>query len=283
MDASYFTRADGGLMPTPVACSLWSTNQLHGVALSTALSRAAEHCLHDLGREELVPARWTVDLFRPATMDLCELSAVVVREGPRICLIDALLVQKGQRVARAGAVFLKPTGSTPGRVWSPDERPAAPPEEVVPRSEELRMPFFHSEAGWSQEYADHQNGSRKQTWQTGVPVVPDERPTPFQVVAGVADATSMVTNWGTEGIEYINTDITLALARPPQGLEVGLVATDRLEYDGVAVGTASVHDRSGPLGTSLVTCLANSRRVVDPRQVRYAGARRVVQSDPQAG
>ena len=79
----------------------------------------------------------------------------------------------------------------------------------------------------------------------------------------------MVTNWGSNGVEYINTDITLALARPAVGLEVGLVAADRIEHDGVAVGTATVIDRSGVLGTAMVTSLANTKRVVNFENVEY--------------
>ena len=270
MDLAFFTLQGDGLLPTPIARSMWKDDQMHGVALSGALARVAEKCAHDAGRDDLHPARWTVDLFRPASMQLCELSAEVVRDGPRICLVDVLLKQDGTRVARASATFLKQTQSAPGDVWSPADRPTAPPEDVVPSTEAPRVPFFHSEdTGWSQKFSDHQNASRKQTWQTGMPVVAGERPTAFQAVASVADATSMVTNWGANGVEYINTDITLALARPAVGLEVGLVAADRIEHDGVAVGTATVIDRAGVLGTAMVTSLANTKRVVNFENVEY--------------
>ncbi|WP_148575679.1 acyl-CoA thioesterase domain-containing protein [Nocardioides caldifontis] len=279
MDLAFFTVEGDGLVPTPIARSMWKDDQMHGVALSGALARTAERCAHDAGRDDLSPARWTVDLFRPASMVRCDLSAEVVRDGPRICLVDVLLEQDGRRVARASATFLKQTRSAPGEVWTPSERPSPPPEDVVPPSEEPRVPFFHSEEnGWSQRFSDHQNASRKQTWQTGLPIVVGERPTAFQVVASVADATSMVTNWGANGVEYINTDITLALSRPAVGLEVGLVAADRIEHDGVAVGTATVLDRAGVLGSSMVTSLANAERVVNFENVEYteSGERRSV-------
>ena len=270
MALAFFTQAGDGLVPTPIARSMWSDDQMHGVALSGALARAAEACLGQTGRDDLHPARWTVDLFRPASMQLCELSPTVVREGPRICLVDVLLEQDGKRVARASATFLKQTRSAPGEVWAPTDRPVAPDPSEVPPSEEPRVPFFRSdETPWSQSFSDHQNASRKRTWQTGLPVVDGERPSAFQAVASIADATSMVTNWGANGVEYINTDITLALARPAAGLEVGLYASDRIEHDGVAVGTATVLDRDGVLGTAMVTSLANAKRVVNFDNVEY--------------
>jgi hypothetical protein len=279
MELAFFTVAGDRLVPTPLARSMWKDDQMHGVALSGALARAAELCLDDVGRADLHPARWTVDLFRPASIEPCHLTAEVVREGPRICLVDVLLTQHGRRVARASATFLKQTRSAPGQVWSPPERPTPPPEHEVPTGDEPRVPFFHSEeTGWSQRFSEHQNAARKRTWQTGVPVVAGERPSPFQAVASIADATSMLTNWGTNGVEYINTDITLAIARPATGLEVGLVTADRIEHDGVAVGTATVLDRAGVLGTSMVTSLANAKRVVNFENVEYTddGRRRRV-------
>ena len=264
-----FTLDGEHLVPSPIARSMWSHDQIHGVAISGALARGLERQLAEIGRTDLHPARYTVDLFQPARMAPCTVETVVVREGKRIGLIDAFLMQGEARVARASCIFLLPTESPTGTVWTPDDHPAPPPEEVAPATEEPRVPFFASDAPWSQKFPDHQNAGRKQTWQTGIPIVDGEEGTPFQSAASIADATSMVVNWGTEGVQYINTDITLALARPPVGREIGLLATDRVEQDGIAVGTVEVFDRAGSLGTAMVTALANSRRPVDFENVEF--------------
>ncbi|MCB0896271.1 MAG: thioesterase family protein [Nocardioides sp.] len=258
------------LQPAPLACSMWSDDQMHGVALSGALSWAAERELAAAGRTDLRPARWAVDLFRPARMVPCTLTAEVEREGRRICLVDVILTQEGERVARGTATFLRPSASADGEVWSPAERPSPPPTDVVPpATTEPRAPYVASSQGWSQNFLEHQNGDRKATWSTAVPILPDEPLTGFQAAAATADGASMVTNWGSRGVQYINTDITLTLAREPDGIEIGLLATDRVENDGIAVGTASVFDRSGPLGTVVVAALANARRTVDLGSVSY--------------
>ena len=275
-DLSFF-RADGGsLVPTERAQSMWDTNQMHGVALSGAIAGALEHRLAQVGRTDLHPARYTVDLFRPATMDPCDIAVEVVREGRRICLLDAVLSQRGERVARASAIFLMPSASTEGEVWSPHERPGPPPLDLAPPTDEPHVPFFRSESGWSQNFGEHQNGARKQSWNSAIPVLDTERMTPFQSAAAVADGASLLTNWGSRGVEYINTDITLTLARMPDGIEIGLSVVDRVEHDGIAVGTAAMFDRVGPLGTVVVTALANARRSVDLGGVSYAddGTRR---------
>ena len=92
--------------------------------------------------------------------------------------------------------------------------------------------------------------------------------TPFQGVAAMADGASLVTNWGDKGVEYINTDITLALAAVPQ-VSRSACRRDRVEHDGIAVGTAAVFDRTGPLGTAVVTSLVNAHRTVDFDGVEY--------------
>ena len=42
-------------------------------------------------------------------------------------------------------------------------------------------------------------------------------------------------------------------------------------HDGIAVGTATVFDREGPIGTSTVTSLANARRSVDFTKYDFGG------------
>ena len=265
MQLSFWTRGDGdALVPTELACSLWSDDQVHGVALSGVLARGLEHAAAETGRSDLRPARYTVDLFRAARMQPCTVRTTVVREGRRLCLIDAVMVQGDEAVARASGLFVLPTEPAPGEVWEPEATFAPPPLELAKVSDEPRVPLFSSEQlGWSTSFAEHQNGERKMTWQTGMPVVPDEQPSPFVAVASIADAASMVTNWGSNGVEQINTDITLTLARLPVSLEVGLAAIDRVSSDGVAVGTAAVFDRQGPVGNAVVSSIANAKRTVD--------------------
>lgn len=261
---AWFRAEADGLVPLPLAQSLWRSDQMHGVAVSGLLARALERAVDDAGRGELVPARYHVDLFRPARMIPTTARATVVKEGPRLLLVDAVVEQEGAVVARASGSFLLPSENPEGAVWtSPEQRPTPPPLELAPLDVEHHVPIFASNAPWSDNFGDHQNDGRHETWHIAVPIVEGEECTPFQAVASVADATSMVTNWGAGGVEYINTDIDLALSRRPTGISIGLRATDHLAHAGIAAGTAEVFDRDGSLGTATVTSLANARRTVD--------------------
>jgi hypothetical protein len=54
-DLSFF-HADGDLLvPTDTSRSHWSTNQMHGVAISGALARCEEQAVRSTGRTELAP------------------------------------------------------------------------------------------------------------------------------------------------------------------------------------------------------------------------------------
>lgn len=270
-DFAFFAPDGDLLVPQEVALSLWRADQLHGVAVSAALARQAERCLAELGRQDLQPARFTVDLFRPAMKVPTAATATVVRQSGRLCLLDVVLSQDDEPVARASAMFLRPTADPEGRSWVPTTSPEPPPVEVAPVGDRPHIPFLRSGDGeWSQDFSAHQNAERKQTWQTAVPTVAGERPSRFAAVAGIADATSMVTNWGTNGVEFINSDITLTLGRLPEGVQVGLAAVDRVVRDGIAIGTATVFDRAGSIGTAVITSIANQRRTVDFENVELS-------------
>jgi hypothetical protein len=122
----------------------------------------------------------------------------------------------------------------------------------------------HSDAaGWTRRIADHQDNTRKRTWATSMPVLPDGHDSPFVRAVQAAEATSLLTNLGTEGIGYINCDLTVALSRMPDGPQIGLEADSHITSEGIAVGTATLYDRAGPFGTGIVTAVSNAAAQID--------------------
>jgi hypothetical protein len=265
MSDAYFARTETHYAPLSDARGSWSEDSIHGVALCGLLGHAAEQALLAHGRaEELVPARFAVELFAPPRFEDCHVETRVVRDGPRICVLDAELSQRGAPVARASAMFVRPSESAPGRVWQPTERPAPPPLAVAPPSDVPQMPFVRSDDGeWTQEFTSHQSPTRKSAWQVATQVVEGRVPTAFEAAASFADGINMTTNWGSRGVEYINTDATLSLSRRPVGIEIGLRTLDRTEHDGVAASAAAMFDREGQFGIVSCSAISNARRRVD--------------------
>lgn len=198
----------------------------------------------------------------------------IVRGGRRLRLIDVDLVQDGTAIARASLLLLATGGPSSGTTWTgplPDA-PPAPPPDLSPDPAEPTL--YRSDAGWSADATAHTNDARKAVWFPAAPVVEGEDPNTFVHVAVLADAANLTTSWGTHGVEFINADATLTLSRLPAPADgVGLVATSRVEADGLATGTTTLFDRHGPLGSAVVSTLANGDHAVDPARVHVGRPR----------
>ena len=73
-----------------------------------------------------------------------------------------------------------------------------------------------------------------------------------------ADLPNPLANSGVEGLQFINADLTLLLARPPVSEWIGLEVTDHLSHDGIAIGSCKLYDTTGAIGWSSVCALTNT-------------------------
>jgi hypothetical protein len=276
-DAAFFRAHGDCFIPLPNARSGWGTGQLRGPALSGLLARAVERVAdeEELSDRGLRPARWSLDLFRAAPMRPSTIRTTVVRRGRRLCVVDATFEQEGETYARASALFFADADDATGSVWARSERLEPPPPDLAPSDVDAQL--MHTPAtGWVPDVLSIPHGAiRRQSWHRAVPIVEGERPSSFQLLAAAADFANVIVNWGEQGLEYINADLTVVLSRLPRGGEVGLRSSLRSESGGVAVGAAEIFDRDGVLGVASLTAVANVRHAVDPRRkapMRLAGS-----------
>ncbi|NKY50900.1 acyl-CoA thioesterase domain-containing protein [Nocardia vermiculata] len=256
---AFFSREDAGFVAGDFAVSRWSDQQVAGPAVCGLLARELE--THSPGAG-FIPARLTVDLFRPVLTEPITVHSTVVRTGTRVRVADAWITQHDEVRVRASVMYLAAAEQPPGLVWQADA--PLPVPEVRLDAPTGQPPLFKcGEQDWTGDFAAAQNGERKSMWQNLPPLVEGEPISGFQRAAFLGDTTNLVCNWGTEGVGFINSDVTLTLTRLPLGPEVGLHAQDHISADGIAVGTATLYDRTGRIGTSVVTGLANARRQVD--------------------
>lgn len=257
--AAFFTCENGRYIPGRKSLSAWSATQLSGTVVCGLLAHGLETCSPGT---EFVPARFTVDMFSPVLDEPIELRSAVVRDGNRIRVADAHIVQRSRVRARATAQFLIASAEPPGEIWRPIHDMPVPDARLD--HADGSMPLFKSGAGeWTHSFTSGLNSHRKTVWNNIPPLVDGVPITAFERSAVVADFTNLVCNWGTAGVGYINTDVTMTLSRLPEGPELGLHAWDNVSANGIAVGTASLYDRTGPLGTCTITALSNARRQVD--------------------
>ncbi|MFJ9368827.1 thioesterase family protein [Nocardia sp. NPDC101769] len=263
---SFFVTRDGQYEAQGHGVSQWSSKQVNGPAVCGLLARQLErHC----PAEGFIPARLTVDMLRPVLNEPISVQSAVIREGTRVTVADASIVQQGELRARATAVFLASASEPPGQTWQPCIPLPAPQARLISPDGEPPLLKF-GESDWTDNLSAGQNADCKVLWHNLIPLIEGEPISPFQRAAAMGDATNFVCHWGSAGIGYINADMTLTLSRLPEGPELGLQAQDQIARGGIAVGTATLYDRAGRLGTCVVTAVANARRQVT--DTRHASA-----------
>ena len=254
---AHFTLTGGGaFVPTPFAGSHWGDDHLNGPAVVGLAARALEnHC----GSPDFMPTRFTADLFRAARNAPTTIDVRVVRDGRRVRSAECDVVQDGRSVTRATLVQYRRSTAPPGREWTAPislEQPPSPDDSV--------LPFVGSdEAGWTRSPAAHQNDSRKRFFNDGIRVVAGQKNSPFVRAVMIAEATSLVTNLGTQGIGYINGDLTAAMSRLPVDDWIAIQGDSHWTSDGISVGTATLFDSQGAFGSGMVTAVANPAAQID--------------------
>jgi hypothetical protein len=162
-------------------------------------------------------------------------------------------------VARATLLQYRRSAALPGRLWSAPTAFAFPPS-----LDDGALTAVGSDAAdWSRSPGEHQNDSRKRFFNKAINVVEGEAISQFVRAVMVAEATSLVTNLGTHGVGYINGDLTVGLTRLPIGEWIGVRGDSHWSADGVAVGTATLFDRSGAFGSGMTTAVSNPLAQID--------------------
>ena len=262
-DLAHFTLDEhGGYTPTRYALSHWGDDHLNGPAVVGLAARVLEH---HCGSPDFMPARLTVDLFRAARRALTTVEVRVIRDGRRVRSAECDVLQDGRAVARATLVQYRRSSAPPGRQWTASTSMPKPP----PPDESMFPHVGSDQAGWTRSPAAHQNDSRKRFYNNGINVVAGKKSSPFVCAAMIAESTSLVTNLGTEGIGYINGDLTVALSRLPLDDWIGIQGDSHRASDGIAVGTATLFDHQGAFGSGMITAVANPAAQIDFTSVSF--------------
>lgn len=254
---AYFTAAGKNTFePTPSAAGYWGEGLLSG----PAVAGLAAHTLEQrYGDPDFQPARFTIDLLKPARQMPIRVQTRVIRDGRRARYTECDVLQGDWIVAQATLVQYRRSTAPQGTGWTTTA------EFTPPTGAAGDVVFVGSDqAGWSPMGEQHQNTSRKRAYYRGLEVIDGEEATPFvRAVIAAEAATNLVAHLGTAGIGYINGDLTVALSRLPVSEFIGVQADSQWAADGVSVGSATMFDDAGPFGTAMVTSLANPAARID--------------------
>ena len=245
-DGSFYIRG-------PLTVGPWSPDALHGGPVSALLSGAVEDPSH---LSQVV--RVTIELMRPVPLTPLRLTSEVVRPGRNVQLVEASLWSDSLEVARARALRIRraevevPVDHDLPYL-PPDDGSAAAPDRdrtAFPAAVDLRF----VKGSW-EELGPVTMWSRLL-----VPVVEGQPVSQLQRVAAVADfgnGVSRVVDFQTH--VFINPDLTVALARVPQGEWILFDAVSRLSTEGFGQAESQIFDAVGPVGRSIQSLLVTPR------------------------
>ena len=258
--AAYFVAEAGEagvtFRPTQAAAGYWGDGVLSGPAVAGLAAWAMER---DHGAPEFMPSRFTIELLKPAGTRPTRIETRLIRGGRRMRNVECDVIQGESMVARATMMAYLRSEAPGGRLWTTDATFSPP---VDAHGDDV---YVGSDGvGWSPMGEHHQHTGRKRAYYRGMDPVAGQPASPFVRAVIVAEAaTNLVTNLGTEGIGYINGDLTVALSRLPRSEHVGVQADSHWSADGISVGNATLFDEHGPIGTGLVTAIANPAARID--------------------
>lgn len=240
LESFYLSNADGSFASQPSTSSAWSTSHQHGGPPSALLARAIEAVPEAEGR---VIGRFTVDLLGPVPVAPVTVTTKVERSGRSVALVEAVLTAD-RPVARATA-WLFPAAAT-----SAAEDPVALPHGPADGED---LPFPESWGGGYLKASEwrwvsgHVHQGRATAWIRSRPRLVDDEPwSPVPRLLTIADSASGVSSaldpaqW-----QFLNTELTVHVLRPPVGEWLCLDAETTLASGSVGVSTSSVYDEHG--------------------------------------
>lgn len=198
-------------------------------------------------------ARVTVELLRPVPLDPLTVTTEVVRPGRRVQLVGASLYHGDQEVARALGLKIRRAN-----LDLPFDQPE---KEHLPGPEEGRPPTWFENAGAfateameiSMLEGDFSEGGPGKAWfRLRVPLIEGEVTTPVERVVAAADFGNGVSNLGgvIRNWVFINPDLEVRMARPPEGEWICLDSESSLHGTGTGLATSVLSDREGRLGVA---------------------------------
>ncbi len=263
MEPLFISRGPGIFEPTSLTVGPWFPDAQHGGPPAALLMRAVESA-EAPGPMQI--ARFTIELLRAVPVAVLEVAVRVLRPGRKVQLVEAAILHQGEEVAiaRAWQIAHVPGTTPPSSLDEP-----APPAPPAPRD----TGFVHAMAeSWGEGF--HTLAVEKQVltgsfgtdgpgsaWMRLVPpVVDDERASPWQRVAAIADfGNGLSSALDPEEYLFINTDLTIGFGRVPVGQWTLLDAVTVAGPDGMGMATGRLGDIHGTFGRSIQSLLIAGR------------------------
>jgi len=255
--ASFYEPLGGDrFAPTAATTGPWSASAQHGGPPAALLGRALERI--DEGSPRVI-GRFTMDLLGPVPADPLRVSSSVLRPGRTVSLRQAALSDESGRILARAQGWAFPVLEGPASPVVPLEHGPADGRHEDPPPSWHRGYLDAVEWQWI-EGAVTQRGPAVVWMRPLVPLLPGEELSPLQRLltcvdsANGASASLDPTEWN-----FMNTELTVHVVRPPEGEWVCLDARATLGGGAVGVAASQVYDERGLVALSAQALLVTTR------------------------
>jgi hypothetical protein len=236
----------------------WSAEHQHAGPPAALVARAIE-AVEPAG---MLVARFTLEVLRPLPLVPLRVDTRVVRAGRRVQLVEASLFGEDVELARASAWRIRPSDEPVPEIGL--EPLSLPGPDGSPESSLYRPPWgesYFTATEWRLAGGALAGPGPAAVWMRMlVPLVGGEEPTPLQRVLVVADSGNGISwelPWDTH--LFVNTELTVHLARMPEGEWVCLDARSRLGPRGIGLAESRLWDERGWIGRGAQALLVAPR------------------------
>ena len=238
------------MTPSPFTRGPWDPGLLHGGAVGALFAAVLEEAMDPA----FAPVRLTVDLMKPVPLQEMGVDARVVRTGRRLQLLESELRFEGSIVSRATLLALRPV-PLEGDGFNPSVVPPSDgPDDAVdhwgldPSSEtfigggmDFRFVLNEGQLGGGVAWFR----LRRNVFDDGA------APSGLARAAAASDVGGAVSaRRGSDfpNVSFINADISVHLARLPEGEWIRLTSTSTWEPSGIGAVASELSDPAGPFG-----------------------------------
>lgn len=257
MPDAFYSFDGEGFISSDFTRGPWSAEAQHGSPPAALLMRAITKVM----RQDGVVARFVLDFLKTVPVaGRLRIRTEILQESRQTQRVRAALWSGDREVAQATALILR---------LKPLPVPAAAPNEEWPSPESVPsfvFNFFAIDVGYhraldSRIVRGTWGQSPIDAWlKPTVQLVLGEVMSPIERVMAVVDAQNGVAPaLDIARSTFINPDLTVYFARPPQGAWVGLRASSAPHEHGVGLVQSELHDEAGVFGRALQSLLLDKR------------------------
>jgi hypothetical protein len=255
---AFFVRAGDEFLPTPLTAGPWDPGLQHGGPPAALLGAAMEATLP---RDGTRIAQLALEFLSPVPLAPMKVATEVVRPGKKIELLAATASVGGRPVLRASAWRLAvAAGRSPAVRF--DELPPPFPAEAETRLF-VDAPEFGYGRAFEWRFAEggfHLIGPATVWSRLLVQVIQGEPVSALsRVLAMVDSANGVSAELSPRAFLFVPVNLTVSLARAPEGEWVGMSAKTSIAREGVGTTHARLFDRTGYFGESLQTLFVEPR------------------------